>query len=179
MKTLILFTTNNGTTQKYAEDVGSAVGADVMPLKKFKWKNIDDYDIVAYFGWVMGGRIKGIDNFLQHWDSDLSEKQVIVVANGMGLPTAETRANLISTNLLDMYHLRFYQFQGSFDMQKLKFPYKSLMQMTLKKIEADPETTAMEKTILTIRDTPIEVYDHQKVERVIQVIRTIEQGSAA
>jgi hypothetical protein len=29
---------------------------------------------------------------------------------------------MIEQNLLDMYHVRYYQFRGSFDMKKLHFP---------------------------------------------------------
>lgn len=178
-KTLILYCSNTGDTKKYAEDIASQVSADIFPLKKFKWKKIDDYDIVLFAGWVMGGEIKGLNDFLSHWDDDLKSKDVIVIGNGMGMATPETRKRLIDQNLLDMYHIRFYQFQGSFDMDRLNLTYKLLMKASIKRLEADPNATAAEKSITTIIDNPISYYDHAKVERVVEVIHTIEREAQA
>ena len=167
MRTLVLYQSQNGSTAKYAKDLAERVGAEVFPLKKFKLKKAPEYDTIVFFGWVMGGNIQGLNNFLTVWD-DISEKNVIVVGVGMSIPTPEGRRTLIEQNVLDIYHIRFYQMQGSFDMQKLKFPYSFLMKNTLRQIENDPEST--QKAVLTIRDHPLEVYDHAKMDRLVEVI---------
>ncbi len=172
-KTLILYVSNTGNTQKYCEDIAKETNADVMPFKKFKWKKIDDYDIVVFGGWIMGGKIKGADDFLAHWDDDLQGKDVILFAVGMGYPTAETRKTLINQNILDLYHLRFYQFQGSFDFNKLNAMNKMMMKASLAKIAQDPNMTAGEASILDIIEHPIDVYDHEKVNKVVSVINTL------
>lgn len=178
-KTLILYTSNTGNTKKYCEDIASAVSADVMPFKKFKWKKADNYDIIVYGGWIMGGKIKGIDEFLSHWDYELDGKDVILLGVGMAYPTTETRNALIDQNLLDMYHLRFYQLQGSFDFNKLNGITKIMMKASLAKLGNDPTLTAGEASILDIIDHPIDVYDHLKVNKVVTVINTISKEAQA
>ena len=57
MKTIVLYTSKTGNTAKYAEEIASQVGADVKPLKKFRWKKeLKDYDCIVFGGWVMGGK---------------------------------------------------------------------------------------------------------------------------
>jgi menaquinone-dependent protoporphyrinogen IX oxidase len=172
MKTLILYQSSTGNTQKYAEAIAEGIHGDVSPLKKFKWKNLSQYDTVVFGGWVMGNTIQGLNKFLQHWD-DMSKKDVIVFAVGMSFPTEEGRHILIAQNLLDLYHLRFYQFRGSFNYRKLKFPYNFLMYTSLQKIAQDPGASDDQKALVSIKDHPIDVYDSEKVERVLLVLRTL------
>ena len=178
-KILILYVSNTGNTKKYCEDIASAVSADVMPLKKFKWKKANDYDVVVFGGWIMGGNIKGLNDFLCHWDNELDGKDVIVLGVGMGYPTPDTRKTLINQNILDLYHLRFYQMQGSFDYNKLNGINKLMMKASLAKLANDPNITAGEASILDVIDRPIEVYDQQKVDKVISVIKSLSNEAQA
>jgi menaquinone-dependent protoporphyrinogen IX oxidase len=172
MKTLILYQSSTGNTKKYAEAIAEGIHGDVFPLKKFKWKKLADYDAVVFGGWVMGNTIQGLNKFLQHWD-EMSKKDVIVFACGMSFPSEEGRHILIEQNLLDLYHLRFYQFRGSFNYHKLKFPYNFLMYTSLQKIAQDPNASDDQKALSGIKEHPIDVYDSDKVERVLLVLRTL------
>jgi len=174
MKTLVLYTSLTGSTEKYAKDIASAVNGDVFPLKSFKWRNIKDYSIVVYGGWIQGGTIKGLDKFLQHWDKDLKKKDVIIFSCGMTFPTEEGRHVLIEQNLLDLYHVRYYQLRGNFDINKLKPIYKFMIQNSIKMIVNDPDATEDQKALAGIKDHPIVCYDAPKVEKVISVIRSLE-----
>ena len=173
MKKLILYKSNCGSTKKYAEDIGKAVGADVMPLKQFKWKALNQYDIIVFGGWVMGGNIQGVNDFLVHWE-EMKDRNVIIFAVGMGYPTPEGRNTLINQTVLDLYHIRFYQFQGSFDFKKLNLVHKALMKTSIARIARKPDATEGDKQLLSVLENPLEVYDQAKVDRVIEVIEKIE-----
>ena len=172
MNTLILYKTNTGCTKTYAERIGEGIHGDVFELKKFKWKNLKNYDTVVFGGWVMGNTIQGIDKFLQHWD-DMSKKDVIVFAVGMSLPSPEGRHILIEQNILDNYHIRFYQFRGSFDMAKLHFPYNFLINNSIRMIANDPNASDDQKSLASIKEHPLVYFDSEKVEKVLLVLRTI------
>jgi flavodoxin len=172
MKTIVLYQSSTGCTKKYAEDIAEGIHGDVSPLKKFKWRTLKNYDTVVFGGWVMGNTIQGIDKFFQHW-KEMAGKDVILFAVGMSLPSKEGRLILIEQNLLDMYHVRFYQVRGSFDMQKLHFPYKFLMKYTFKRIAADPDAGIDQKAILDLEGHPLIVYDSEQVEKILQVLRII------
>ncbi|MCQ2911926.1 MAG: flavodoxin domain-containing protein [Bacilli bacterium] len=171
MKTLVLYESKSGSTAKYAEDIAKRVNADVAPLKKFKLKKMKEYDTIVFGGWIRGGNIQGINKFLQHWDS-ISEKNVLVFACGMSIATKEARQNLIDQNLLDMYHLRFYQFRGSFAFEKLGPLEKFLIKNSVKQLSKDSEDDNT-RMIANIIEQPIEFYDTEKVNRVVSVIETL------
>lgn len=172
MKTLILYCSKTGNTKTYAEDLAKAVDGDVYPLKKLKPKKWLEYDTIVFGGWIMGGSIQGLDKFLQSWDL-ISDKNVIVFADGMGVPDSATRASLVEQNVLDIYHIRFYQLRGSFDFKKIKFPYNFLLNNTLIQMQKDPKQAETAKALEYFKETPLEYYDHEKMDRMISVIRSL------
>ncbi len=172
MRTLILYTSATGSTKKYAEEIASSVGGTALPLKKYKWKDASDYDTIVYGGWVMGGKIQGIDDFLAHYD-EIEDKNVLIFATGMSLVSPESRDNLITTNVLDIYHIRFYQLRGSFDYSKLHFPYNFLLNTSLRSMKNDPEMAATLGMVENLKSSPLEFYDGQGVNKIISVLHKL------
>ena len=172
MKTLVIYQSSSGSTKKYAEEIASSVKADILPAKKFKKKMIPQYDTIVFGGLVMGGKIKGIDEFLSLWEF-MSDKNVIVFSVGMSLPTKQARADMISGNLLDMYHLRFYMLRGSFEYDKLKFPYKFLFSNSLRMIANDENASADQKSLLAVKETPIVVHDTDGINKIISIVNRL------
>jgi hypothetical protein len=91
----------------------------------------------------------------------------------MSLPTPEGRHILIEQNILDNYHIRFYQFRGSFDMAKLHFPYNFLINNSIRMIANDPNASEDQKSLAAIKDHPLVYFDNEKVEKVLLVLRTL------
>ena len=172
MRTLILYTSKTGNTKKYAEDIAQAVNGDVFPLKKYKWKDVGDYDSIVFGGWVMGGKIQGIDDFLSHYD-EISDKNILVFSSGMGFVTSESRDRLISGNVLDIYHIRYYQLRGSFDYSKLHFPYNFMINTSLTALRKDPDSAQDLSMVENLKETPLEFYDQQGVDRIISVLHRL------
>lgn len=172
MRTLILYTSKTGNTKKYAEDIAQAVNGDVFPLKKYKWKDAGDYDSIVFGGWVMGGKIQGIDDFLSHYD-EISDKNILVFSSGMGFVTSESRDRLISGNVLDIYHIRYYQLRGSFDYSKLHFPYNFMINTSLRALRKDPDSAQDLSMVENLKETPLEFYDQQGIDRIISVLHRL------
>lgn len=172
MKTLVLYQTSSGSTKKYAEEIANSVSADILPIKKFKKKMIPEYDTIVFGGWVMGSKIKGIDEFLSLWE-EMKEKNVIVFSVGMSVPTKQAREDLISANLLDMYHLRFYMLRGNFDYNNLKFPYKFLFSNSLRMIANDANASPDQKALLSVKDHPIYSHDDEGINKIISIVNRL------
>jgi len=169
MKTLILYTSKTGNTKVYAEDIAKKVQADVFPLKGFRAKKMVNYDTIVFGGWVQAGTIKGLDKFLSNYDA-IKAKNVIVFSVGMSIPSPDGRALLIEQNLLDMYHIRYYQVRGSFDIKKLHFPANVMILNSLKMMANDPQATPEQKSLMDIKTHPVTVYDYEKIDKIVAVI---------
>lgn len=166
MKTLIIYESKTGSTQKYAEAIASATAATLLPLKKFKEKMVRDYDCIVFAGWVMAGQIQGINKFLTA-QAYLEGKEVIVLAVGMTPASPEARNQLIDSNVLYDYHFRFYQLQGSFDYSKLDWKTKFIIEHSFQKLAEG------NSSLLDFKDRPLYYYDQEKVTKIISVINTL------
>lgn len=175
-KILVLYESNCGSTEKYAKDIANATNGIAMPLKKFKWKTIDEFSIVVFGGWVNNGAIQGINDFLYDYENRLKDKDVIVFSCGMSIPTDKGRKELIDRNYLSPYHIRYYQVRGSFSFSKLKFVQKMMMKASIKMIANSPDATEEQKMLVSVLDTPLDYYDSEKIERIISVIRSIAEA---
>ncbi|MCR5490960.1 MAG: flavodoxin domain-containing protein [Bacilli bacterium] len=171
----MLYKSSVGSTKAYAEDLAKMVGGDVLPLNKLNWKKaLPMYDAFVFGGWVRNGVIQGLNDFMVHYD-DMNEakKDIIVFSSGMSIPTKAGRDELISSNILDLYHVRYYQLRGSFDINKLNFVNKFIMKKSLQYIENDPDASAERRSLTALLEHPIEYYDHEGVERIATVLNKI------
>ncbi len=173
MRTLVLYVSKTGNTLKYAEEIAHAVHADLLPARKFKPKMIAEYDTIIFGGWVMGNQIRGLDKFLVHYPQ-MKEKNILIFSCGMSMVTQQTRADMISSNILDLYHVRYYQLRGSFDYQKLGPIQKLLMNNSLRMVANDPNASADQQALLAIKDNPIHYYDTEGVNKIISVLHRLE-----
>jgi menaquinone-dependent protoporphyrinogen IX oxidase len=172
MKTLIIYKSKTGNTKAYAEDIAKKIGGEVIPLKNFKASKAKDYDTIVFGGWVLGGTIQGLNKFLEHYN-DFKDKNLIVFSVGLSVPTQEGRSILIEQNLLDMYHIRFYQLRGSFDMKKLHFPYNFMIRSSIKMMTANPDASTDVESLKSLKNNPVEVYDSEKIQKIVIVINSL------
>lgn len=171
MQSIVLYVSQVGSTKKYAEDIAKTISAEVMPLKKFKWKNLSNYSLIIFGGWVMGGKIKGLDDFLSHYD-DMSDKNVMIFSSGMSIPSKEGRQELINSNILDLYHVRYYQLRGSFDMSKLPFFQRMMMKYTMNVMQSKQGVSNV--MVKEMMERPFEYYDQEGVDKIINVASKLQ-----
>lgn len=179
MQTLILYTSNVGSTKAYAEEIAMGIGSEAIPFQKRKFSKMDlsSYDTIVYGGWIKGGHIEGIDEFLSRWD-DMSGKNVIVFSVGMGFVSKDYRDNLISSNLLDLYHLRFYPLRGSFDYSKLHFPENMMIKMGIKGATATKDAGTDVSFLEQAMETPFIFKDSDGVDRILSVLHKISSETS-
>ena len=86
----------------------------------------------------------------------------------------EVRDNLISANLLDLYHLRFYPLRGSFDYSKLNFRDKMMMKLGLQQALAmgkgeDKDNNFLQQAL----QQPFVYKDTEGVNRILSVLHRL------
>lgn len=173
MRTLVLYLSKTGNTKKYAEEIAQAVHADILPAKKFKAKMIKNYDNIVFGGWVMANKIQGLDQFLSHYE-EMKDKNILIYSVGMSVVTTESRADMISANILDLYHVRYYQLRGSFDFEKLGFLHRILMNHTINLMAAKDPNDISAAAIAQLKDHPIEYHDYDGINRIVSVLHKLE-----
>ncbi len=118
--TVIVYSTNAGSTERYAKMLGEKTGFGVYSLSG---DDTPENAEVVYFGWVMAGDIQGLSEARKRFGTLKA-----VVAVGM-MPSESSKNETARKNAVTE---PFFYLPGAFDLKKLRGMYKIMMGMMLK-----------------------------------------------
>lgn len=148
MKSLIIYSSQYGTTKRYAERFAEMTGFPVISYEDIN--ALSGYERVIYFGGLYAGGVKGLKNAVKRFS--LNTKLIIVTVGLADVCDKENISNIrnsiskqVPEDLLKsafVFHLR-----GGIDYQKLSFKHKTMMTLLYNQIKNLPE----DKKLLRIK----------------------------
>ncbi len=126
-KTVVIYKSKYGSTQKYARWLSDALKADLFTAKDFDQKKLSEYDTVIFGGGLYASSINGISLITKNI-KNLKGKKIIVFAVGSGANDEQVRETVIKRNF-DSYRneINFYIYRGGFNFKKLNLSDKLMM----------------------------------------------------
>lgn len=137
MKKVVIYQSGTGFTAKYAGWIAEQLGCEAKEYKSMSSKELTDYDLIIYGGWILGGMVFGYDKIKK-----LNLKNVIVFGVGMTVPSEELAEKIAEQNQIPRE--RFYYYEGGYAPQKVGFMKRMLMNMIKKSLEKKKNKTADE-----------------------------------
>lgn len=129
MISTILYTSETGSCKRYAEDLSAALHIPAHPMGK---GYVPAGTQIIYIGWLSNGKITGYKKAADKYDV------AAVVQVGMSAPNAKSEATGRKKNGIGEGTALFTR-QGAFNINKLPFVYKKVMELVNKKIAAGLE----------------------------------------
>lgn len=137
----IIYTSNAGTTEKYARLLGRETGLPVYEMSKAQ--DVKAGAKVIYLGWLMASQVKGYKKAAKKWKV-CAVCGVCMAETGSQLKEVRER-NKIATQI------PVFTLQGGFDITKLHGIYKMMMKVMIKtagkglanKVDKTPEEERM------------------------------------
>ena len=133
MKTLVIYTSQTGFTQRYAQWIAGRTNGDLMELKE-AGKQEDGffaaYDAIVYGGWCMGGKIVKLNWFLEK-AADWKDKRLAAFATGAS-PNDNPEIDEVFGKMLteeQRKYIRLFYCQGGLNYDKMKILYRLMMKM--------------------------------------------------
>ena len=145
----IVYTSQTGHTQRYAQMLAERTGVPAYSLKE-AGKSLRRGEEIFYMGWLMAGTVKGLQSAMDRY-TIRGAAIVGVSPQGNGDLWTEARIN---GGYSDSGGRLFY-LQGGFDINKLSAPFKLIMKIKCKEIAGrlnakgelnDAERTTLEMT---------------------------------
>ena len=119
----IIYTTNTGSTERYARLLAQETGLPVCSLTEAK-KMVPSGAEVIYLGWIMAGAVKGYANAAKRY------RVRAVCGVGMGQTGAQTESVREKTAV--PAHIPVFTLQGNFNIKKLHGIYRPMMELMVK-----------------------------------------------
>ena len=119
----IIYTTETGSTERYAKLLAHETGLPVCSLAEAK-KKVPAGAGIIYLGWIMAGNIKGYAGAAKRY------KVRAVCGVGMGQTGSQTEDLRQKTAIPES--IPVFTLQGNFDVKKLHGLYRAMMEIMVK-----------------------------------------------
>jgi len=172
MKTLVLYHSNTGYTEKYANWIAEELAADLMDAKKCSDDIFSDYDIIVYGGGLYGGHVGGLQLIIKNINN-LKGKKIIVFTTGASPVKEETTLEIQNKNFTpeQLEIIRFYYLRGGFDYSKLKAGHKLAMNAMKIIVKSKKNTSPEIQQFLDAYDNPVDFTNKENINDLLAYAR--------
>ncbi len=175
MKTIVLYRSISGFTEKYARWIGDELGADIFDRRKVKPEALSGYQCVVYCGSLHQGLINGVDILTRNFDL-LADKRVIVLVTGGSAAKAGLVEEILAVNFTEEQRrwLRLFYLRGGFDFRKLDFKNRVLMSLRIARLRKKraEDLSSDERDLLAARETPANATDKEAIRPILDYARS-------
>lgn len=119
----IIYTTNTGSTERYAKLLAQETGLPAYSLADAKDAVLESTEVI-YLGWISAGAVKGYAKAAKHYHIRA------VCAVGMGQTGTQTESVRKKTAV--PVNIPLFTLQGNFDVKKLHGIYRPMMEIMVK-----------------------------------------------
>lgn len=139
----IVYTSNTGSTQAYAELLARELGLPVYELAVARRK-LQAGSAIIYLGWIMAGSIKGCSKAMKRF--------CVKAVCGVGMAPGGTQLEQVRSRTGLPKELPVFTLQGGFYMEQLHGIYRMMMKMVsknmLQQLRAIPNPTPDQKNTI-------------------------------
>lgn len=174
MRSIIIYGTQYGTTQRYAEKLSELTGLEAYNVNEVG--KISGLDLIVYIGGLYTGEVKGFKNIMNFIED---RQELILVTVGLGDPdNPETVQNILKQikakipsglyNRAQFFHLR-----GGIDYSKLNFMHKSAMAFLYRSVSkiTEENRTPETKAFIETYKKQADYVDFEKLNPIADAIR--------
>lgn len=171
----VVYRSKSGYTQKYAQWIARATGADLLPAGGVRADNLMKYDTIVYGGALYATGINGVGLITKNFDQ-LKGRKLIVFTLGATPVRPEIMAQVRDANLTteQQKHIRFFMLRGGFDKRKLKPVDKVLMALLKARLSKIESPDADQRGMLAAYDHPLDFTDEKHITPIVQAILSKE-----
>ena len=183
MKSIIVYSSQTGFTEKYAKWLGESLDCKAISVKDAKKLDISDYDTVIYGGWCCAGSVNNLKWLLDKIPYlQANNKKFVVFAVGgspITSPDLETGMKNIASKINEKFPENanpeeFYKLvycPGGFNYDRMKFGSKIMMKMFLKMLESNQNKTEADQQMIKMISGNYDISDKKYLDPILDFIK--------
>lgn len=174
MKTLIIYTSQTGFTQKYAAWISNRMQGDLLTIKEAKKKDkkyFEQYDAIIYGGWAMAGSVVQSKWFIGKASGWRDKKLVLfcVGASPEANPDVEQNLHKLLTDDERKYIKVFYC-QGGLDYSKMNMPSKLAMKTLVSVLKKKKNASQKDKDMANMIEHSYDISDEKFIDPIVEYL---------
>lgn len=173
--TVVVYSTKNGSTERYAQWIAEDCGADLMRAGETKIEDLLNYETVIYGGCVYQGTLRGVDLIKKNLQK-LREQKLVVFAVGLTHPADDAAfEQVLSQNFKPSQRegIQFFHFPGALDYAKMTFHQKYMMKLLVKNIRKRPveQWSEIENSIVRSYGSGVDFTSRSYIKPLVQYVQ--------
>lgn len=173
-KVIVLYKSNTGFTQKYAEWVANELNCSAISITEINVNELQSYDTIVFGGGLYAGKINGLKS-IKNDIFKMNDKNIIIFVTGATPKEAIKIEEIKNANfsLKEKENFHLFYFHSGMNYEKMGLGSKGMMSIfkAILKIKKDksPEEQGMYDTITKSNDYSKKEY----INPLIECVRTI------
>ncbi len=171
-KTIVLYRSKSGFTQKYAQWIAAATGAELADARPMKPNDLMKYDTIVFGSALYASGINGLGLITKNFEQ-LKDKKLIVFTLGATPVRPEIYEEVKNINLTEeqQKHIEFFMLRGGFDYSKLTIIDKLLMILMKIKLKSRKKPSADERGMLAAYTHPVDFTNEKYIAPIVEAIK--------
>ena len=169
MKTIVVYQSKTGYTEKYANWLSESLACPLKSLNELKSEDLQGYDLIIYGGGVYASKIAGLNKIKKM----TSPSKIIAFGVGMTSPQALDLQQYEGLNIGGENIKKIYYLRGGLDIKQLGFFLKKMMNMMKKGIEKKEEKSQDDKEFLSAFSQKTDFTSEDSLSEILSYIKSL------
>jgi len=171
-KTIVLYQSKYGATQKYAQWLADELSCDLMATKDASLTAVQPYDVLILGGGIYAGGIAGFSFIKKHYDK-LKDKKLIVFAVGASPYDEKAMDALRKRHLEGVSTISLFYCRGAWDEDAMSWKDRTMCGM-LKKMIAKKDPSVYEPWETALMEAMGAKHDWTDKESLTPIIKAVQ-----
>ncbi len=167
MKTVIIYNSQTGFTERYARWIAEATGADCFELSSAKKKDLTAYEAIIFGGWACAGNISKIGWFKNNIEKWSGKKLIAFCVGGSPRENPDVD-NFLKTAEEDLKPAKVFYCQGGFNYEKMSAVSRAMMKIFLQTLKAKKNKTEEDRGMIEMISKSYDISDKKYIEPILK-----------
>lgn len=172
MKTIVIYYSQTGFTEKYAKWIAEETGADCLALTAAKREDLSAYDTIIFGSFACAGTIRKLDWFkknLEGW----ADKKLILFCTGANPADSPGIRSFFEQNLREPAFQKVSGFYcpGGLNYEKMPAFSKMMMKMFVKMLRSKKDKTDADEEMIRVISVSYDISDKKYIEPILQYLK--------
>jgi menaquinone-dependent protoporphyrinogen IX oxidase len=174
MKTIVVYKSISGFTEKYARWIAEELDADIENLSEVNKEILKRYDLIIYGGSLHAVGIVGLKK-IKKIVSALENKRFVVFSVGASPYKKGTMEEIEKNNFDEKGSVKLFYLRGGFNFSKLNLLNKIIMFTFIQAIKRKKEKSEDEKGLISAYEKPVDFTKKENITELVKYVKNLSK----
>lgn len=169
-KTLVIYASRTGFTEKYARWIAEALDCPIIPIEKVDLYTLQHIQYIIFGGGIYGGKINGLKKMLKQVSLE-GEKKLIFFTTGAAPAIEKEIERIRATNLAQCPNVPFFYFRSGLNYDKMGFKDRGMMKCFVTMLNKQKNLSVEQQESLKWMQKSYDLCSKEDIEPLLEVMK--------